>query len=354
MAANLIKQIKGKHKLNSEKLYEEERRRSKLEKGEKARAASEADRPKTPKWMKEFSVDKLIEELTAETEAKMVVELEVRRVEMAMRTEEKRLKKEAAAAAALSSPTPPPPRRVDSDSESDLELLEKPLVSTFISKAMGVTYSDTRVLLYQHGSATFIQKIYRGRVQRREFLRNLYLSKYKKVARQLCRERRRHLAAASIAGWYLARKFQRVVIAPIENLFCSTKEYEVVRLLKQWLNLAPPEISEQQLVLSLPKAMYKYLESGDEGKQLNADGKRLLELINPRYVGNEHLYATSQCFMCGRPKKACGRMLKSLPSAVRKTSKFRKMKEDTLKHLMLDNEAVSCLPFGLMMLCFLL
>ena len=80
------------------------------------------------------------------------------------------------------------------------------------------------------------------------------------------------------------------------------------------------------------------MESGPDGAKLNEDGKRLLELINPRYVGKEHLYATSQCFMCGRPKKACGRMLKSLPSAVRKTSKFRKMKEDTLKRMMIDNE----------------
>lgn len=114
-----------------------------------------------------------------------------------------------------------------------------------------------------------------------------------------------------------------------------------MRLLKQWLNLAPPEVSEQALTLTLPKAMYKYLESGEEGKQLDADGKRLQELINPRYVGNEHLYATSQCFMCGRPQKACGRMLKTLPSAVRKTNKGKKMKEDTLRRLMIDNEEVS-------------
>ena len=111
----------------------------------------------------------------------------------------------------------------------------------------------------------------------------------------------------------------------------------VVPLLKDWLELAPPEVDNNTLADTIPKATHKYHEIDTIGMVLHNNGKRLVELIRPRYVGKEHLYATSQCFMCGRPKKACARMIKSLPRSVRKSSKANK-KIDDLRFDLIDDE----------------
>ncbi len=348
MAASSIKKIKNKHKLQRVKEYEAEVRRLRLERDQKAREEAERLRPKTPKWMKEFSVDGLIEELSKEREEKLAEKLSILEEQRKREQEEKQRKLKDQpqdksegdrAISALVEPTSKKKRSMfDLDDDTDEEENSSVDMGTksdglpsFISSALGTTFHDARRMMYERASVTYIQRLYRGRLQRRKFRKNLVLHRYQMVTKKACRERRRILASRMILHWYRARKFFLRVIFPIEDQFCLYKEGEVVRLLKQWLKLCPPEVSEDVLTTTLPKAMYKYLSSGEEGKTLNESGKRLLELINPRYVGKEHLYATSQCFMCGRPKKACGRLLKSLPSAVRKTNRTKE-----LKHLRLQ------------------
>ena len=256
---HVFSQIKSKHKLNSTKQYEAQVKQERAAAALRAEAASLANRPKTPKWMKDFSVDGLIEELTAEREAKMVKEMEIKAGEKAARKAEKEAAAEAtAAAAALLPPTSsPPPRPPSPSSSEDSNPPDTGGIAAFISRNLSSTFIDARSILYEHGSATYIQKIYRSRLQRRKFLRNLTLNRYKTCVRALCRSRRRFLAAETIVEWYRARKFYATTVFPIENAFCRYKEYEVVRLLKRWLNLSPPETSDQTLVLTLPKAMYK-------------------------------------------------------------------------------------------------
>jgi hypothetical protein len=146
------------------------------------------------------------------------------------------------------------------------------------------------------------------------------------------------LASREIIRWYRGFKYRRTFVYPIEELYCKEKEYELIKVLKQWLNLAPPEITEEQLCALIPKAQYKYSKY-IEGTELLKTGRNLLELMNPRYVGKEDKWAADQCFMCGRPQKACGRLLKSLPKDVRRTNLSRKIKDmGALKFQVMDDE----------------
>jgi hypothetical protein len=238
---------------------------------------------------------------------------------------------------AVDQPPSPKPRRKKREKMDRAAGHAHPKLPGFLSNALATTYTDTREVLYQHGSATYIQRLYRGRLQRRKFLKGLHVKRWQKATKNMCYNRRRDLAAGAIVRWYKGRRYRRNFIYPIEDLYCGEKEMELIRVLKQWLNLAPQEVDEQKLAKAVPKAMYKYY-GFVEGEDLNTAGKRLCELINPKYVGKEHQYATEQCFMCGRPKKACGRLLKSLPREVRKTNMSKKLAKD-LRDQVLDDEA---------------
>ncbi|GMH75395.1 hypothetical protein TrLO_g812 [Triparma laevis f. longispina] len=342
-ARNLIKQIRNKHKKPSEIERAKELKRLRLEREQKLREELEKNRAKTPKWMKEFSVDGLIEELTKDREEALAKKLGVD-ADMVEGfnngdgfEEEEENEPEPEKTTTAAETTMLQPRRKKREAMDQTSGNKHPKLPNFLSNALSTTYTDTRQIMYQHGSATYIQRLYRGRLQRRKFLNSLHVRRWQKCTKDMCYNRLRDISSFKIVRWYRGRQYRRNFIYPIENLFCSEKEIELIRVLKQWLNLAPVEVDEGKLAKAVPKAMYKYL-GFIEGEDLNKAGKRLCDLINPKYVGKEHQYATEQCFMCGRPKKACGRLLKSLPRSVRKTNMSKKLAQD-LRDQVLDDEA---------------
>ena len=274
-AANLIRQIKKKHQKPSEIERAKAIKRMKLDKDRKFREEYERKRVKTPKWVKEFSVDNLIAELSAEREATLADRLKVSTELISGFSvgedffEGDDESKEAVEIPVFSVEQSDSKSRSKSKSKSkskvkssqkngSAEQHSHPLLPSYLTSALASSYHESRQHLYVHASATYIQRLYRGRLQRRTFLKSLQTRKFQVISGELCRKRRRFLASRSIIRWYKGRMFRRQFVYPIEDLFCEEKEHEVVSTLKQWLNLAPPEATEEQLARLIPKAQYKY------------------------------------------------------------------------------------------------
>ena len=355
-AANLIKCIQGKHKLNRQKEYERQLKMERIAKNKRLQEELERRRVKTPQWAKDFSVDALIEELTKEREEKLQKALEAEEhMKQNMTPQELESHEETKVEHCIvdaakkhthklqflsnhdsTSPKAKPGTNDTPKKHRPNNQLANKMPSIMID-ALTQSYEETKLLLYSEAAATYIQRLFRGRRQRVLFLKQLNIRKYQQVALKACRLRRDYLAATLIQQWYRNRKYFQNVICPIEDLYASIQENTVViPLLKSWLSIAPPEIDKETLADTVPKAMHKYHTVDSIGMVLHNNCKRLIELIRPRYEGKEHLYATSQCFMCGRPKKACTRMIKSLPRSVRKSSLVKKI--DDLRFDLIDDE----------------
>ena len=207
-ASSLIKKIKVKHKKPSEIERARLFKKWKIEEEEKRREEYERTRVKTPKWMKEFSIDGLIDELTAEREAKLAETLKAQEEEEDEEEEEEEEEAQLSSvpvemdtnpSLASSNPsTTPPPKKIRKKKPKRTKGHSHSALPYYLSDALADNYQDTLEQLYEHASAIYIQRLYRGRLQKRKFLNTLFTQKFQKCARELCYNRKRDLASREV------------------------------------------------------------------------------------------------------------------------------------------------------------
>jgi hypothetical protein len=121
---------------------------------EKFREEYEKNRVKTPKWAKNFSIDGLISELTAEREAKLAETLKDQEEE----EEEEEYEEEdkvavdpnLSTASASSFNSPPPPKKERKKKPKRSKNHSHPSLPFYLSDALADNYQDTREVLYEH------------------------------------------------------------------------------------------------------------------------------------------------------------------------------------------------------------
>ena len=123
---------------------------------EKFREEYEKNRVKTPKWAKNFSIDGLISELTAEREAKLAETLKDQEEEEEEEEEEYEEEDKVAVdpnlstASASSFNSPPPPKKERKKKPKRSKNHSHPSLPFYLSDALADNYQDTREVLYEH------------------------------------------------------------------------------------------------------------------------------------------------------------------------------------------------------------